>query len=404
MRAKFKISKLLYTPSILLGVSTLVFFIFQIKPGDPSRLLGGQFTDEATLSAIRKDIGLDLTTTQRYIKYLNEILPISFHHNNHYTEYKSEYGGIALLSTSKVQVQLKWPYLGKSYQSKRSVNSIISESFPGTAILALVSISLALFFGVLFGLLSAIYNGSLFDKFLGFISIVGMSGPSFFMGIIVAWLGAFVWHSNIYINIFFLVGTVVFLLAFYKKTKSYKMYLLPVSLVLFVTATLVPFGINMPGTGLNVSGSLHEVDPFEGKQLALYNLILPAITLAIRPLAVFTPMIKNLLLEEMSKDYIRTFRSYGFGSWFLHFRQALPNILNPIITSVSGWLASLLAGALFVEYIFSWRGLGLEMFEALERDDIPVVMGLVLLFASIFVAVNATVNQSYKLIDPRLRK
>ena len=387
----------------MLGVSTLVFFIFQIKPGDPSRMLGGQFTDEATLQAIRKDIGLDLTASQKYLRFLNEISPISFHKHNHFTEYKSIYAGVFLYKGDQKSIVLKAPFLGKSYQSKRSVNSIIADAFPGTAILALTSIVLALLLGIVFGILSAIYNGSAFDNALGFLSIIGMSGPSFFIGIIVAWIGAFLWHSGIFINAYFVIAVLIYLVSRLNKLKKFKLHFLAIG-VFCLVFILNPIGFILPGTGLNVSGSLYEVDPFLGKQLALHNLILPALTLAIRPLAVFTPMIKNLLLEEMNKDYIRTYRSYGFGSWFLHFKQAFPNILNPVITSVSGWLASLLAGALFVEYIFSWRGLGLEMFEALERDDIPVVMGLVLLFAAIFVSVNALVNQSYKLIDPRLRK
>ena len=403
MNWKKNISNFLYTPSILLGVSTLVFFIFQIKPGDPSRMLGGQFTDEATLQAIRKDIGLDLTASQKYLRFLNEISPISFHKHNHFTEYKSIYAGVFLYKGDQKSIVLKAPFLGKSYQSKRSVNSIIADAFPGTAILALTSIVLALLLGIVFGILSAIYNGSAFDNALGFLSIIGMSGPSFIIGIIVAWIGAFLWHSGIFINAYFVIAVLIYLVSRLNKLKKFKLHFLAIG-VFCLVFILNPIGFILPGTGLNVSGSLYEVDPFLGKQLALHNLILPALTLAIRPLAVFTPMIKNLLLEEMNKDYIRTYRSYGFGSWFLHFKQAFPNILNPVITSVSGWLASLLAGALFVEYIFSWRGLGLEMFEALERDDIPVVMGLVLLFAAIFVSVNALVNQSYKLIDPRLRK
>ena len=366
-------------------------------------MLGGQFTDEATLQAIRSDIGLDLSPSERYLRFLNEVSPLSIHINSHYTEYKPIYGGVFLFEGTNKSIVLKLPFLGKSYQSKRSVNSIIADAFPGTAILALTSISLALLLGIVFGILSAMHAGSVFDKILSFLSVIGMSGPSFFIGILVAWVGAFVWHNSIFINLFFLVAVVILLLSRWASMKKFKLHFVGLGLIL-LASVLPSVGFHLPGTGLNVSGSLFEVHPFEGKTLALHNLILPALTLAIRPLAVFTPMIKNLLLEEMSKDYIRTFRSYGFGSWFLHFKQAFPNILNPVITSVSGWLASLLAGALFVEYIFSWRGLGLEMFEALERDDIPVVMGLVLLFAAIFVSVNALVNQSYKFIDPRLRK
>ena len=368
-------------------------------------MLGGQFTDEATLASIRKDLGLDLSTGNRYLLYLNNVSPISFHSNNAHSPfaYKEDDFSGYYLHLGSFKVALKWPYLGKSYQNKRSVNEIIKEAFPGTMILAITSISLAILLGFVFGLSSAIYTGSVYDKLVTSLSAIGMSGPSFFTGILVAWLFGFMWFQEIHFSVYILV-LVAFLILASKINEKYKNYFLFGSVACCVLAmAILPLNISFPGTGLPISGSLYDVHPFDGKVLSIQNLLLPTLTLAIRPLGVFVPLIRNAVLDEMSKPYIKTYRSWGYSKSFNVIYQAMPNALNPILTAVSGWFASLLAGAVFVEYIFSWRGLGLVMYEALERDDIPVVMGLVLLFASIFVLINAIVNSLYKYLDPRLR-
>ncbi|HLV52847.1 MAG TPA: ABC transporter permease, partial [Cryomorphaceae bacterium] len=161
--------------------------------------------------------------------------------------------------------------------------------------------------------------------------------------------------------------------------------------------------ITLPGTGLNMTGSLYDVDVFHGEYLALQNLILPVITLGIRPLAVVIQLMRNALLTEMSKDYIRTARAKGLKTDAVLFRHALRNALNPVVTAVSGWFASMLAGAVFIEFIFNWKGLGLQVFRSLQNDDYPVVMGSVLVIATAFVIINILVDIIYGWLDPRIR-
>jgi peptide/nickel transport system permease protein len=155
-------------------------------------------------------------------------------------------------------------------------------------------------------------------------------------------------------------------------------------------------------TGLEVTGSLYEIDEFEGKRLVLKNLILPAITLGVRPLAVFMQLTRNSMLDVLSMDYVRTATAKGLSFKTVVMKHALRNALNPVITAISGWLASLLAGAVFVEIVFGWKGLGLIMLNALNTYDLPVVMGCIILVAVIFVVINMLVDVLYGIFDPRV--
>jgi peptide/nickel transport system permease protein len=141
----------------------------------------------------------------------------------------------------------------------------------------------------------------------------------------------------------------------------------------------------------------------EAVRIRWKNLILPALTLGIRPLGVITQLTRGSVLEVLQFDYIRTARSKGIEEWRVFLLHALPNALTPVVTAISGWFASMLAGAVFVEYIFGWNGLGKALVEALNLMDLPVVMGAVLIIGLLFVLVNIAVDLTYALIDPRLR-
>jgi peptide/nickel transport system permease protein len=125
--------------------------------------------------------------------------------------------------------------------------------------------------------------------------------------------------------------------------------------------------------------------------------------LGIRPLAVITQLMRSNLLEVLSQDYIRTAYSKGLSKYQVIFKHALKNAINPVVTAVSGWFASLLAGAIFVEYIFGWKGLGKEIVEALNQLDIPVVMGSVIVIAFLFIIINIVVDLLYSYLDPRIK-
>lgn len=316
----------------------------------------GQRADQEAIDEINRELGLDKNLFAQYMLYLNDLSPISYHSKNaqdasYYSE--SKYGGYLFLELENSGIALKSPYLRKSYQTKKNVSSILFESLPETAVLAVAAILIASFFGIFLGLLSALQKDTWIDRLLLFIATSGMALPSFFVGIIFAWVFGF-------------------LLSDY--------------------------------TGLSMTGSLYEVDDLgRGEYINWANLVLPALTLGIRPLAVVIQLSRNSLLEVLSKDYIRTAKAKGLSSSKLIFKHAMQNALNPVITAISGMFASLMAGAVFVEIIFSWKGIGWEIVNALEKYDLPIVMGSVLIIAVIFVCINIIVDILYGVLDPRVR-
>ena len=352
----FIIRRLIYGFFVLFGVLTLVFFIFNILPGDPARMMLGQRADQDAIDEINRELGLDKSIFYQYGLYLNDLSPISYHSTTESDAsfYEAEkYGGTKVLATDQFDIVFKAPYLRKSYQSKKKVSSILFESLPETAVLALASILIASVLGILLGVLSALYKDAWVDKTLLLLATSGMALPSFFVGIIFAWLFGYVWSD---------------------------------------------------WTGLNMSGSLYEVDDLgRGEYINWTNLVLPALTLGIRPLSVVLQLSRNSMLEVLSMDYVRTARAKGLTTRSTLFGHALKNALNPVVTTISGMFASLMAGAVFVEIIFSWKGIGWEIVNALEKYDLPIVMGAVLIIAVIFVVVNILVDILYGVLDPRVR-
>jgi len=267
---------------------------------------------------------------------------------------KGKYSYKKLFSVGEISLVLKYPYLRESFQKNgKKVSEVILETLPNTAILALFSISIAIFLGIILGIFSAIYKDTFFDRIIAIVSTFGMSIPSFFSAILFAWLFGFV-------------------------LKEY--------------------------TGLEMTGSLYVVDDFgEHIYIQWKNLVLPAIVLGIRPLAVVIQLMRNSLLEVLNLDYIRTAKAKGLTNYQVIKNHALKNSLNPVITAISGWFASMLAGAVFVEYIFNWNGLGKEIVNALNTLDLPVIMGSVLVIASLFIIINILVDIIYSWLDPRIR-
>ncbi|MDD5570997.1 MAG: ABC transporter permease [Bacteroidales bacterium] len=356
---QFIIKRLFYGLLVLFGVVTIIFILFNILPGDPARMMLGQRADIASVNAINKDLGRDKPMLTQYFNYLNDLSPLSIHNfknaNNYWflnDDKYSPYFKLLKISKEKVIV-LKYPYMRRSYQSKKKVSEIILEALPNTIILAVVSMTFALIVGLLIGIFCAIYKDTLWDKVSLFVAVFGMSLPSFFAAIIIAWLFAFV-------------------LAHY--------------------------------TGLNMFGSLYSIDDFgNGKYLDLKNIILPAFTLGIRPLAIIIELTRNSLLDVLSQDYIRTARAKGLSMFKVVKNHALRNALNPVVTAFSGWLASLMAGAVFIEYIFDWKGVGVVIVNSLEKYDFPVIMGAVLVVSIMLVFINIFVDIAYAIIDPRVK-
>jgi len=344
----YTIKKLLYSLLVLGGVVTLVFFLFQ-GFGDPSRMIMGQSGDAKTQESIRKELYLDKPKWQQFFLYVNDISPIAIH-NKQDIEQK-QLKGIFIGGDTKLA--LKVPYLRKSYQSKRDVWSILMQALPGTIMLALAAMFIAVAIGIPLGILAAVKQNTWWDTTAIFSSIIGISAPSFFMGIIIAYLFGFVLSD---------------------------------------------------WTGLDISGNWFNVDAVTGqKTLSLQNLILPAITLGIRPLAIITQLTRSAMLDVLDQDYIRTAYAKGLSKQQVVWKHGLRNALNPVITAVTGWFAELLAGAFFVEYIFGWQGIGKVTVDALEKLDYPVVMGSVLISAAFFVLINILADILYGVVDPRIR-
>jgi peptide/nickel transport system permease protein len=289
--------------------------------------------------------------------YLNDLSPISFHDQNdkksafYLDDQKYTYTYLFSLGENTCIVA-KAPYFRRSYITKRKVSEIIAETLPETAVLAFSSIVLASIVGIFLGIIAAIKRNTFFDKLALVLSALGMSAPAFFMGVIIAWLFGYI---------------------------------------------LADF------TGLNPQGSLFTTDVWEGEQLDLKNLILPTITLGMRPLAIIVQLTRSSLLDVLSQDYIRTARAKGLGFYKVVVKHALKNALNPVVTAISGWFAGLMAGAVFVEIIFNWQGIGYEVYDALTKNDLPVVMGATLVFATFFVVINIFVDIMYGILDPRVR-
>ena len=348
---RFLARRMRYSLLVLWGVITLVFFLFNVLPGDPARLTMGQRSDQASIENARRDLNLDKPLFTRYWLYLNDLSPLSI--NGRDSASKQLYGYVQLFPVSaNKSVVLKWPYLGRSYRTRREVNDILAESLPNTAILALVAMTFATILGILLGVLAALKKGTWMDTSAIAASVVGISMPSFFAALLIAFVFGYLLHNY---------------------------------------------------TGLNMTGSLWKYDPFTGRHLALRNLILPAFALGIRPLAIITQLTRSALLDTLSQDYIRTAYAKGLSKSKTVFRHALPNALNPVITAVSGWLAELLAGSFFVEYIFGWKGVGKITVDALDKFDFPLVMGAVLLTSFIFILINLFTDLFYAWIDPRVR-
>lgn len=415
---RYLLGRLGYGLLVLWGVVTVVFFLFNLSPGDPVRNLVGENAPQEVVDNIRRKLDLDLPLGTRYLYYLNDLSPLSIYANagsESRLQWEPEaHGGTQLVPLGgDHQLILKTPFLRRSFLSARSVSEILAEAMPGTFVLAIVSISLALIIGLLLGVYAALHKDSLTDQLILFISALGMAGPSFFVAIIVAWIGAVLWRDAIALPLWPLVVLVIggLLYRFRDNTgMRFRSSLIWFSTIgALVLCLIFPHGgvnvfLTLPGTGLNMTGSLYSVNAFDGSYLDLRNLILPTITLAIRPLAVIVQLTRSSILDVLTQDYIRTARAKGMPERTVIFRHALRNALNPVITAVSGWFASLLAGAVFVEFVFGWKGLGQELFLAIEKQDMPVVMGGVILIASLFVGISMLVDVAYGWIDPRVRK
>lgn len=347
---RYFIKRLGYGFIVLLGVVIVVFFIFHALPGDPVSMMAGQRTDVSTREAITKELGLDKPLLVQLTYYLNDLSPLSVHEDKE--ENKKKYNYVKIFPIGESVLVLKTPYLRRSFSTNRRVDEIIADNIVGSFWLALVSMTFATFFGITFGILAALKQNSVLDHSMVTLSVIGISAPSFVSAILIS----------------------------------------------------ITFGFYLSDyTGLNLTGQLWVTDPIYGRRLEIKNIILPAFALGIRPVAIITQLTRSSMLDVLTQDYIRTAHAKGLKYHTIILKHALKNALNPVITAVSGWLASLIAGSFFIEYIFNWKGLGSVTIRAVFNLDFPVVMGCTLFIGFVFVIITIFVDILYAMLDPRVR-
>ena len=344
---RFISNRLLYGLIVLILVTVIVSTIVNLSPVDPARLTFGQRLDEETVALKREQLGLDLPLTMQITKYLGDVSPL---HIVKSEQVRDEYAGIFNKSGNYI-FGLKWPYLRESYQSGRSVSQILKSALPNTIILAFTAIGLAIFLGLVMGIVAALYKDTWIDRSLLFLSTLGYSVPSYVTAIVLG----------------------------------------------------VTFGYYLRGfTGLNIQGSFYELNDMGDNVLVFKNMILPSIALGIRPVSIVTQLMRSSMLNIVDEKYVIAARAKGLSNHMLVKNHMIKNALNPVVTALSGWFAALLAGAFFVEYIFNFKGLGFVTVTALLNYDIPVVIGALLLTSAIFILINIAVDLLYSLLDPRI--
>src|SRR5690554_5426837 len=195
----YLLNKLIYGIFTLFGVVSIVFLLFSVFPGDPARMMLDQKEDSEQLAIIRKNLGLDQPMWKQYFYYLNDLSPVSIHQKtgDSYTSLNSgKYKGSTLFSAKNSSVLLKFPYLRVSFQKQgKAVSTIIAETLPNTLVLAVAAIGFASIIGIFLGIISALTKDSWIDRSLLVITSLGMSTPSFFSAILMAYIFAFLLHS-----------------------------------------------------------------------------------------------------------------------------------------------------------------------------------------------------------------
>ena len=335
---------------LVLVVATITGIIF-LSPVDPAQLTFGQRADVGTVKAKTAELGLDKPLAVQLLLYLNDLSPISVHPQTVANQLKYQFFPLFSVGNSQVLV-LKSPYLRESYQTGRPVREILADAIPATSLLAGISMLFAVVLGLFFGVVAALKQHTWWDHVISVVSVLGYSLPSYVAAMLLALI----------------------------------------------------FGFALGGwTHLNIQGSLFMLDDFGDWQVQWRNIILPALALGLRPVALITQLTRSTMLDVMKQDYVRTATAKGLPKTTVLVRHALRNALNPLVSAISGWFAALLTGAFFVENVFNFKGLGDVTVNALLNFDIPVVLGCVLFTAVVFVVVNLLSDLLYAWIDPRIK-
>jgi peptide/nickel transport system permease protein len=316
----------------LLGVSIVVFLLLSITPGDPAELLLGERATEASLEAMREHLGLNEPLHVQYGLFLKRLVKLD---------------------------------LGETIWTRQKVIVEIKERFPATIELSLAAMFLSCLFGVVLGIISASRQYSIFDYLSMVASLIGVSMPVFWLGLML-------------------------------------MLVFALNLGWFPISGRI--GTN---TELEVITNFYVLDAILTRNWpallnVLHHLALPAIALCTIPMAIVARMTRSSMLEVLRQDYIKTARAKGLSETKVVLKHALRNSLIPVVTVIGLQFGILLGGAILTETVFAWPGVGKWIFEGVVKRDYMVIQGGTMLVATAFVAVNTLVDILYAVINPRI--
>jgi peptide/nickel transport system permease protein len=318
---RYVVRRILWSIALLFIVSAVIFIIFYVFPsGDPAVARAGRLADERQIALIRETLGLDEPIYTQYWLYVKDLV-------------------------------LHFDF-GFSYQSNTDVRELIFDRLPATFSLVIGATILWLLMGIPTGIVSAVRKGSLLDRVMMITSLVLISAPVFWLGLVVLYLFA----DDI--------------------------------------GTFIPF---LPGQGSYVPFS---ENPAEWAK----SLIMPWFVLAAATAAVYARYVRSSLIDSMSEDYIRTARAKGLHERRVVMHHGMRSAITPVVTLLALDIGTLLAGnAILTETVFNIPGVGKLLFTAIDRDDLPVIQGVVLFGAFFIVTLNLLVDILYAYLDPRVR-
>lgn len=319
---------------VLFGVSLIVFLLLRLTPGDPATVMLGERGTPERIAELRVQLGLDRPLWLQYAEFLGRTL-----HGD----------------------------LGRSILSNEPVTNELVARFPATAELVFFAMLWGAIVGISAGIVSAIKRNSIIDTASMLLSLLGVSIPIFWLGLMLIYLLA-VWHHWLPPS-----GRIDLTVPFQRVTNSY-----------LIDALL--------------AGN------WTAFKSVLQHLILPSLVLSTVTMPILARLTRSTMLEVLNQDYVRTARAKGLAARVVILRHALRNALLPVVTVVGLQIGGLLGGAILTETIFSWPGMGLWMYQAILQRDYPIVQAGVLVAALIFVTMNLLVDISYSILDPRIQQ
>ena len=316
----------------LLGVSIVIFLMLAITPGDPAELLLGERATEETLEAMREHLGLNEPLYVQYGMFLKRLVKFD---------------------------------LGETIWTRQKVWNEIKQRYPATIELSIAAMFLSCFFGIILGIISATKQYSWFDYMSMIASLIGVSIPVFWLGLVLMLV------FSLYLGWFPMSGRM---------------------------------GI---GIDLEIITNFYVLDAiltrnWQALKDVLWHLALPAFALSTIPLAIIARMTRSSMLEVLRQDYIKTAKAKGLGQTKIVLKHALRNGLIPVITVIGPQFGIMLGAAILTETVFAWPGVGKWIFDGVVKRDYMVIQGGTLAVAACFVIVNLIVDVLYAVINPRI--